>query len=139
MYHTLYKSLLKVQHEVSLYTILQVLGPSTLLSSRSLTRNDNLLEGVLQLVILSHKVLSPLLCHDMLDNHLLGHLFHVLSDESRVPEFRSNAQILAAAHKSIGLAALGCGRDAIGVKVLLLSASYRDESSRSVRITATRV
>jgi hypothetical protein len=115
---------------VSLYIILQVLGLSTLLSSRSLTRDNNLLEGILQLVVLSHKVLSPLLRHDMLDNHLLGHLFHVLSNESRVPEFRSNAQILAAAHKSIRLAAFGCGGNAIGVKVLLLSTCYRDESSR---------
>lgn len=106
------------------------LHTALLLSSRSLTRNDHLLKGILQLVILSHKVLSPLLCHDMLDNHLLGHLFHIFADESRVPEFRSNTQILAAAHKSIGFAALGCGGNAIGVKVLLLTTSYRDKSGR---------
>jgi hypothetical protein len=68
----------------------------------------------------------------MLDNHLLGHLFHVFPDESRIPEFRSNTQILAAAHKGIGLAAFGCSGNAIGVKVLLLSTCYRDESSRTL-------
>lgn len=72
-----------------------------LLLSRSLARNDDLLEGILQLIILSHKVLSPLLCHDVLDNNLLAHLFHVSSNESRVPEFGGDTQVLAAAHESI--------------------------------------
>jgi hypothetical protein len=129
--HVSYSVQINLQRFLSIYIVQLAQGwKRLLLSSRTLTRNDNLLEGVFQLVILSHKVLSPLLCHDMLDNHLLGHLFHVFSDESRIPEFRSNAQIFAAAHKGIGLATFGCGGDAIGVKVLLLSTCYRDKSGR---------
>lgn len=81
--------------------ILFFLGTALLLLSRGLARNNDLLEGILQLIVLSHKVLSPLLCHDMLDNNLLAHLFHVSSDESRIPEFRCDTQVLAAAHESI--------------------------------------
>lgn len=121
-----------ISYNSAYMAILFYLCTVSLLLSRSLARNNDLLEGILQLVILSHKVLSPLLCHDMLDNDLLTHLFHVPPDESRVPEFRCNTQILAAAHESVRLAALGCGRYTIGVKVLLLATGYRDKSSNDM-------
>lgn len=73
-------------------------------------------------------MLSSLLGDDVLDNHLLGHLLHVFPDEAGIPEFRGDAEVLAAAHKGVGLAALGRGRDTIGVEVLLFAASYRNES-----------
>jgi len=121
------------------YKLLNYLHMVLLLSSRGLARNNDLLEGILQLVVLSHKVLSSLLCHDMLDDQLPGHLFHVFANESRIPEFRSNTQILAAAHQSIRLAAFGRGGNAVGVKVLLLSTSYRYKSSRNVSTKDIRV
>lgn len=64
----------------------------------------------------------------MLYPHLLCQLARKLADKARIPELRRNAQIFTAAHQGVGLAALGGGGDAVGVKVLLFAAGYGDEA-----------
>lgn len=106
-----------------------VLDKTVLLSSYGRSdRSGDLLERPLELVILSHPMLSPLLADHVFDHHLLGHFLEEAANEARVPQFTGDAQVFAAAHQSIGLAALGSGGDAIGVKVLLFAACNGDES-----------
>src|SRR4051812_32700689 len=57
--------------------------------------------------ILPHKDLLLLLRHRVLDPHLLAVLRHEAADEDRVPQLRRDAQVLAAAHQSVGFAAFG--------------------------------
>ena len=87
-----------------------------------------LLEGVPDLIVLAEPDLLLLLGDDVLDPHLLGVRAHELADEARVPELRGDAQVLAAAHQGVGLAALGRGRDAVLVEVLLFATGLADES-----------
>lgn len=72
----------------------------------------------------------PLLRHHVLDDDLTRVGRQEFTDEARVPEFRGDAQIFAAAHKGVGLAAFGRGRDAFGVKVLLFTTGDGDESEK---------
>ena len=57
----------------------------------------------------------------MLDPDRLGVRSHELAYETRVPQFRSDAQVFTAAHQGVGLAALGCSRDAIVVEIGLFT------------------
>lgn len=50
------------------------------------------------------------------------------ADPARVPQLRGNAEIFAAAHHAVGLAAFGGGGDGIGGEVWLLAAGDGDES-----------
>ena len=76
-------------------------------------------------------MLSPLLGHQMLHHRLLCLLLEEFANESRIPQFASNAQILTAAHQSVRLAPLRGRGNAIGVKIGLLSTSDRNESIKS--------
>ena len=87
-----------------------------------------LLERVADLVVLAQPDLLLLLGGDVLDPLLDGVLLDELADEAGVPELRGDAQVLAAPHQGVGLAALGGGGDAILVEVLLLAARLADES-----------
>lgn len=69
----------------------------------------------------------------MLDPLLDGVLLHELADEAGVPELRGDAEVLAAAHEGVGLAALGGGGDAVLGEVLLLAARLAHESISGVR------
>lgn len=73
-------------------------------------------------------MLPPLLRRRVLHHHLPPHLAHELLDEARVPEFRGDAQVLAAAHQGVGFAAFGRGRDAVRVEVGLFAAGDGDEA-----------
>lgn len=73
-------------------------------------------------------MLPPLFGDLVLDDHLLTHVGHEALDESRVPEFGGDTQILAAAHQGVGLAAFGCGGDAIRVEIGLFATGYADET-----------
>ena len=95
---------------------------------RSSSWRSDILERVLQLVVLAHVVLSPPLGCDVLHHHLAHVSLHESTDEPGIPKLRGNAKVLAAAHERVGLASLGCGRDAVGIEVLLLAASERDEA-----------
>ena len=64
----------------------------------------------------------------MLDNRLLARFPHEPPNETGIPEFACDAQVLAASHQGVGFAAFGCGRDAVRVEVLLFAARYADES-----------
>jgi len=64
----------------------------------------------------------------MLHPNLLTLVRHELADEAGIPQLRRDAQILAAAHQRVGLAALGGGGDALGVEVLLFAAGDGDKS-----------
>lgn len=87
-----------------------------------------LLERILQLIVLAHVMLPPPLSRNML-NHQLTHMTaHETANKPGVPEFRSDPQVLAAAHESVGFAAFGRRRDAVGVEVLLLAAGDGDEA-----------
>jgi hypothetical protein len=85
---------------INLYVSI-VMYSISFLDKRRLPRNHYLLERILELIILSHKVLSPLLGNSMLDNHLLAHLLHISSDESRIPQLGRYTQILAAPHEGV--------------------------------------
>jgi hypothetical protein len=91
-------------------------------------RVAHLLVGVPDLIVLAHEVLSPPLSRDVLDEQLADMSLHEAADEARVPELRRDSEIFAAAHQGVGFAALGRGRDAVGVEVLLLAAGKRDEA-----------
>ena len=64
----------------------------------------------------------------MLDPLLDGVLLHELADEAGVPELRGDAEVLAAPHQGVGFRALGGGRDAVFVEVLLLATGLAYES-----------
>lgn len=77
-------------------------------------------------------MLSPLLADHVLDHALFCLGLQEFADKSGVPEFGCHTQVLAAAHQGIGLAALGSGGNAVGVKVGLFATSDRDESIANV-------
>ena len=87
-----------------------------------------LLERVLDRIILPDNNLPLLLSRNMLNPHLLREFSIELANETRIPQFAGDAQVLAAAHQGIGLAPLGRSRDAIRVEVLLFSARYRHKT-----------
>ena len=91
----------------------------------------NLFKWVFRGIILPKYHLPPLLGTSMLHPHLLRLLEQKLPCKPRVPKFRRNTEILAAAHQGVGLAALGSRRDSVRVEVLLFAASYRDQSVNS--------
>jgi hypothetical protein len=64
----------------------------------------------------------------VLDKQLADMRLHEAADEARVPELRGDSEVFAAAHQRVGFAALGRGRDAVGVEVLLLTAGEGDEA-----------
>lgn len=59
----------------------------------------------------------------MLDHRLPPIFRHKFLYIPWIPEFGRNAQILAAAHERVRLAAFGGGRDTVRVEVLLFSSS----------------
>lgn len=65
----------------------------------------------------------------MLDPDLVAVLLFELADEPRVPELRGDAEVFAAAHEGVGLAALAGGGDVVFAKVLAFSAGLGDESA----------
>lgn len=81
-----------------------------------------LLERILWLIIHSQPYLLLLLRGHMLDPDLLCVALHELSDKPWIPELRCNAQIFAAAHQGVGLAALGGRWDTFRGEVLLFAA-----------------
>lgn len=89
--------------------------------------HGNLFQRIFQLIIFPHEMLPSPLRHHMLHQCLLGHFFHKLPDEPRIPQFRRNAQILTATHESIRFTPFCSSRNSIGVKVLLFAAGYRHE------------
>lgn len=64
----------------------------------------------------------------MLDPDLVTVLLFELADEPRVPELRGDAEVFAAAHEGVGLAALAGGGDVVFAEVLAFSAGLGDES-----------
>lgn len=108
-----------------LYLALPLHLTALLPSSR---RRRDVLVRVLELVVFPHVMLSPPLRRDVLDHHLAHVSLHEPADESRVPEFGRDSQVLAAAHESVGFAAFGRGGDAVGVEVLLFAAGEGDEA-----------
>lgn len=111
---------------------LPILLSELLLSSRPRrTHGSNsldLLERIPELVILTHPMLPSLLGDLVFYNHLFAHVSHEALDESWVPEFGCHAQVLAAAHQGVGLAAFGGGGDAVRVEVGLFAAGYADQT-----------
>ena len=67
----------------------------------------------------------------MLHPNLLGVLLLELADISRVPELRGDAQVLAAAHERVRLAALAGGGDRLLGEVGALAAGLGYESKTS--------
>jgi hypothetical protein len=96
---------------------------------RSSGWRSNVLERVLQLVVLAHVVLSPPLGCDVLHHHLAHVSLHEPTDEPGIPELGGDSQVFAAAHERVGLAALGRGRDAVGIEVLLFATGEGDEAA----------
>jgi hypothetical protein len=90
----------------------------------------NLLIRILDRIILPNHHLSLLLRAHMLNPHLPRRLAGKLANKPRIPEFASNAQVLAAAHQRVGFTSLGRRRDAVGVEILLLAARYGYEAVR---------
>lgn len=87
-----------------------------------------LLERILHLIILPYNNLLLLLRRNMLNPDLLRHAGQKLANETGVPEFGRDAQVLAAPHQGVGFAAFGCRWDAVRVEVLLFAAGYGDET-----------
>jgi hypothetical protein len=87
----------------------------------------SLLEWVFDLIILPQHHLPLLLRRSMLNPNLLRKITVKFSDESRIPQLARYPQIFTAPHQCIRLAALGCGRYAVGVEVLLLASGYGDQ------------
>lgn len=65
----------------------------------------------------------------MLNPHLVAVLLLEGPEETRVPELRRDAEVLAAAHQGVGLAALAGGRDRVFGKVAALATGLADEST----------
>ena len=85
--------------------------------------------GILDRIILPDDNLPLLLSCLVLHPDLLSELLIKLANESRIPEFARNTEVLAAAHQGVGFAPLGRSRDAVGLKVLLLAARYTNQSA----------
>jgi hypothetical protein len=79
-------------------------------------------------IVLPQHNLPLLLRARMLHPHLLRHLVREFANEPGIPELRCYAQVLAAAHQGVGLAALGRRGNAVRVEVLLLAASYGNKT-----------
>jgi hypothetical protein len=85
-----------------------------------------LLEWISDSVIFPQHNLLLLFRRNVLDPDLFRHVLCESPDEPGIPQLRRNTEIFAAAHESVGLAALGRGGNAVGVKILLLAASDGD-------------
>lgn len=66
---------------------------------------------------------------DVLREDLNAVLRLELADETGIPQFAGDTEVLAAAHERVALACLSRGGDAIGVKVLLLSSGNANKSA----------
>lgn len=97
-----------------------ILLPVATVGGRGCGSRD-LLKGPLELVILSHPMLSSLLADCMLDHQFFAHFLQELADESGIPELTGNTQVFAASHQRIRFAALSGSGDAIWIKVLLFT------------------
>lgn len=86
------------------------------------------LEGIRGVIALAHPSLPLLLGDDVLDPDLLRPLLLEVADVSRVPQLGRDAQVLAAAHQGVGLAALPGGGDAVVGEELALAAGLCYES-----------
>lgn len=93
-------------------------------------RRRHLLERIPHLVIPAHPMLPPLLRHRMLHHALLALTLHKPLNKPGIPQLRSNAEVFAAAHQSVGFAALSRGGNAVGIEVLLFAAGYADKPTR---------
>jgi len=80
-------------------------------------------------VYLAQPDLGSLLCSLVLYEHVPAMFRLELPDESRIPELTSDAQVFAATHHGIGLAALRSRRYAILVEVVLLAPRDRYQST----------
>lgn len=123
------------QTTIMVYAILQYStfilsrsSSSSLPALRSSSRRSNVLEGVFQLVVLAHVVLSPPFSSDVLHHHLAYVSLHEATDEPGIPELGGDSQVFAAAHERVGLAALSRGGDAVGIEVLLFATGEGDEA-----------
>lgn len=79
-------------------------------------------------IILASPNLRLLLADNMLHKDLTRILRLVLPDPAWIPEFTSNAEVLAASHQRIGSTSLGSRGNTIGREVILLTAGDRDKS-----------
>lgn len=105
-----------------------ILGTIPLPRRSSLRRGRIKLKRVLDLIILPHPNLPPLLRLLMLNPHLLGVRRDEVPDEARIPEFAGHPEVFAAAHEGVGFAAFDGGGDAFGGEVVLFAAGDGDES-----------
>lgn len=80
------------------------------------------------LSVLAHPDLALALVDHVLDPDLLGVILLKVANEPGVPQLRADAQVLAAPHQSVGLAALARRGDGLVAKVLALAAGLRDIS-----------
>lgn len=80
------------------------------------------LEGISWVVSLAHPCLPLLLGNYVLNPDLLGPFLLKVADVPRVPQLGRDAQVLAAAHEGVGLAALaGSGDSVVGEELTLAS------------------
>ena len=71
----------------------------------------------------------------MLNPNLLPVLRYEFPDESRVPQFAGDAEVLAAAHQRVGFTAFGRGGNGLGGEVVHLPARDGHESICTVLVT----
>ena len=88
----------------------------------------SLLERILDLLVLAHPDLLPLLRDLVLDEDLPGMVLDEPLYEARIPQFTGDAEVLTATHHGVGLAALGSGGNPVGGEIVLLAAGNGDES-----------
>lgn len=81
------------------------------------------------LPILEDPDLPLLLVDDVLDPDFPAVLLFEISNESRIPELGSDAEVLAAPHQGVGLATLPSSGDGFFGKVLTFSSGLGDESA----------
>jgi hypothetical protein len=85
------------------------------------------LPRIRHILVLPNPNLALPLIHHVLHKHFFGMRRLELADPARIPQLARNAQVLAAAHQRVRLAALGRRRDAVRVEVVLLAAGDRDQ------------
>jgi hypothetical protein len=61
------------------------------------------------------------------------------ANPARVPQLRRDAQVLAAPHQRVGLAALAGGGDRLGAEVLALAARVRHEAVSCISVSQVAV
>ena len=79
-------------------------------------------------IILAQPDLRLSLIHDVFHEHLARMRGLEFADESRVPEFAGDSEILATPHQCVGSTALRCSGDTVWREVILFTAGDRDET-----------